>query len=259
MYKQTIYKQAITLLQDYLSSLGFQAQIHFELEGCYTTTQTNTKHKLDLTSINQQLNKLNIDGEIVNEYWRNQWEFVSLFNGQSPLEEADNLNQAMSVLPYIFAQYGIEKTLIKPVVWSGDKGKLAAGAKEIFTDETRAVHIPNAVQLNVSVLNNAGENIIAQHFFGECLQQCFLQTSKACSLLYLPEEDAFERLKLKSTYGLAAELCSPSDLSGGHQGSIALYKKHGKHNQMMGAEPVLYDHKHNVLLSRSNWQKNSTY
>lgn len=250
-----IYKQTITLLQDYLSSLGFQAQIHFELEGCYTNKQSNNKHSLDLISINQALKNLNIDGEVVNEYWRNQWEFVSLFNGQAPLKEADNLSQAIAVLPYIFSQYGINETLIQPVVWSGDQGKLAFGAKEIFSNDTRAVHIPNAVQINVSVLNSAGENIIAKHAFGEYLQQCFLQTSKACSLLYLPEEDAFERLKLKSTYGLAAELCSPSDISGGHQGSIALYKRKGKHNQAMGAEPVLYDHNHNVLLSNDNWQK----
>jgi hypothetical protein len=71
----------------------------------------------------------------------------------------------------------------------------------------------------------------------------------------LPEEEAFERLALKSKYGLAAELCSPIDISGGHQGSIALYKKVGKHNQAMGEEPLLYDHNHNVLVSQQNWQK----
>ncbi|MDX2370754.1 MAG: hypothetical protein QNK36_20525, partial [Colwellia sp.] len=60
---------------------------------------------------------------------------------------------------------------------------------------------------------------------------------------------------LKTQYGLAQELCSPVDISGGHQGSIALYKKLGKHNQNMGEEPLLYDSYNNVLSVQQNWQK----
>jgi hypothetical protein len=245
-------RQAIIMFQDYLGFLGYKAQIHFELEGCF---ETNSSKPLDLISINETLKHLGIDGEIVNEYWHNQWEYVSLFNGQSPLDEANNLHRAIKELPEIFSQYGVSKTLIKPVVWSGDKGKLASGCNDIFSLDTRAVHIPNAVQLNVSVLNDKGKNIVPESGFGEYLQQCFLQTSKACSLLYLPEEEAFERFKLTSYYGLADELCSPFDISGGHQGSIALYKKLGKHNQKMGEEPLLYDQFNNVLMTQDNWQK----
>ena len=208
-----MFQQAIILLQDYLSYLGFKAQIHFELEGCYKTH--HHAHKVDFTAINHRLSMLDIDGEVVHEYWKNQWEYVSLFNGQSPLKEADNLVRAINQLPIIFAQHGIAETLIQPVVWSGDKGKLAVGSADIFTTDTRAVHIPNAIQINVSVINEQGVNIISDNGFGEYLQQCFLHTSKACSLLYLPEEEAFERLKLKSYYGLAEELCSPCDISGG--------------------------------------------
>jgi hypothetical protein len=248
-----MFKQAIVLLQDYLNHLGFKAQIHFELEGCYKIPP-NSK-KLDLNSINHRLALLDIDGEVVNEYWKNQWEYVSLFNGQSPLKEADNLVRAIHHLPRIFAQHGITETLIKPVVWSGDQGKLALGSSDIFTTDTRAVHIPNAIQVNVSVLNGQGVNIISKDGFGEYLQQCFLQTSKACSLLYLPEEEAFERLKLKLDYGLSAELCSPCDISGGHQGSIALYKELGKHNQQMGEEMVLIDQYSKTLVTEQNWKK----
>jgi hypothetical protein len=245
-------KQAIVMFQDYLNLLGFKAQIHFELEGCFETAN----HKpLNLIAINQKLLSLGIDGEIVNEYWKNQWEYVSLFNGQSPLDEAENLEKAIYALPDIFSQYGVSKTLIKPVVWSGDKGKLASGCNDIFSLDTRAVHIPNAVQLNVSVLNDKGQNIVPEHGFGEYLQQCFLQTSRACSLLYLPEEEAFERFKLTSYYGLADELCSPFDISGGHQGSIALYKEVGKHNQKMGEEPLLFDQFNNALITQHNWKK----
>ncbi|MBA6363288.1 hypothetical protein H4J56_02375 [Colwellia sp. BRX8-4] len=247
--------QAIILLQNYIKQLGFTPVIHFELEGCYQLDSKIKRFSLDYQRINRQLTHAGIDGELVPEYWYSQWEYVSLFNGQSPLKEANNLSQALHLLPRFFAEQGISKTLIKPVVWSGDKGKLASGSGDIFTTETRAVHIPNAVQMNISALDSEGKNIIIERGFGEYLQQCFLDTSLNCCLIYLPEEEAFERLALKTKYGLAAELCSPVDISGGHQGSIALYKEVGKHNQAMGEEPVLYNHKNEVLVKRQNWQK----
>jgi hypothetical protein len=253
-------KKAICLLQNYVAHLGYQAQIHFELEGCYRIDNTHSHiKKLDFKAINQHLRSLNIDGEIVSEYWRNQWEYVSLFNGQTPLKEAMNLHQAITQLPQMFQKHygndGLVDTLITPVVWSGDQGKLAHGSKQIFTHDRRAVHIPNAVQLNVSVLDSKGDNLIAKEGFGEYLQSCFLRTSLDCCLLYLPEEAAFERLALKSRYGLSQELCSPVDISGGHQGSVALYKELGKHNQNMGEEPLLYDKDNKVLSVQQNWQK----
>ena len=255
---QHLTTDAITLAQNYLDRLGYKAQIHFELEGCYRF-DNNSHQPLDFSKVNQCLRKLNIEGEIISEYWRNQWEYVSLFNGQTPLKEAHNLQRVITKLPQLFQQlYGQNsaiETLIRPVVWSGDKGKLISGSDQIFTNDTRAVHIPNAVQLNVSVLDKKGRNLIAFESFGEYLQGCFLRTSLECSLLYLPEEAAFERLALKTKYGLAKELCSPIDISGGHQGSIALYKELGKHNQNMGEEPLFYDRHNNVLSVKQDWQK----
>ncbi|MBA6389615.1 hypothetical protein H4J38_02360 [Colwellia sp. BRX10-3] len=245
--------EAIILsLQDYINKRGFRALIHFELEGCY---QKPIGKKIDYRQVNKQLLALGIDGEVVAEYWSNQWEYVSIFNGQSPLKEAQNLHRAIYVLPKLFAEQGVTKTLIKPVVWAGDYGKLAAGCENIFSGDNRAVHIPNAVQINVSVQDLIGNNLLVSGSFAECLQQHFLRTSLACCLIYLPEEEAFERLALKSKYGLAEELCSPVDISGGHQGSIALYRDIGKHNQKMGVEPLIYDDKNNVIISENNWHK----
>lgn len=248
-------KEVIVLLQNHITSLGFTPVIHFELEGCYQNKHQFKGSTIDFALINLNLKKLRIDGEVIPEYWQQQWEYVSLFNGQTPLKEADNLTSTIYHLPKLFAQQGIEKTFIKPVVWAGDKGKLAIGCDNIFSGETRDVHIPNAIQMNVSVNNAKGENIIINHCFGEYLQQCFIETSLGCSLLYLPEEEAFERFALKSKYGLAAELCSPTDISGGHQGSIALYKEKGKHNQAMGEKPLLFDHNNDVLLSENQWHE----
>ena len=262
MYSSTpssnIGRKVIICLQRYIQSLGFVPVIHFELEGCYqfhASYHGNTA--VNFSRINHELKQLNINGELIAEYWSNQWEYVSCFAGQLPLKEADNLTQAMAVLPHLLAQQGVDKTLIKPVVWSGDKGKLAPNCANVFSGDSRDVHIPNAIQMNISVNNNDQQNIISDAGFGEYLQQCFLATSLPCSLLYLPEEEAFERFALKSKYGLAAELCSPSDISGGHQGSIALYKQWGKHNQAMGESTLLYDHHHRALKTQQNWQSSA--
>jgi hypothetical protein len=248
-------KKAILLLQTYIEQLGFKPQIHFELEGCFRQPYANKTIEINYERINSQLRALNIDGELVPEYWKNQWEYVSLFNGQSPFKEAENLTLAIKKIPQLLSLQGIDKTLIQPVIWSGDKGKLALGCDNIFTIDNRTVHIPNAIQMNISAVNSLGENILAEDGFGETLQQCFLQTSLNCCLLYLPEEDAFERLELKSRYGLSNELCSPVDISGGHQGSVALYKKIGKHNQIMGEQPLLYDKYNKVISSNIDWRK----
>ncbi len=253
--QKLLAKKTIVLLQNYLQTLGFKAVIHFELEGCYSFLNKNTNKKLNFKTINRTLASLNIAGELVPEYWKNQWEYVSKFSGQTPLTEADNLAFVIKNLPSILAEQGIDNTLIKPVVWSGDQGKLAIDCDNVFIADNRAVHIPNAVQINVSVLNQANENIVAESSFGDYLQQSFLSSSLACSLLYLPEEEAFERLALKTRYGLAQELCSPVDISGGHQGSIALYKKLGKHNQAMGVKTLLVDQHNKALLSESHWQE----
>ncbi|QOL27245.1 hypothetical protein LP316_05575 [Thalassotalea sp. LPB0316] len=242
----------IEFLQDVITSHGYQAKVHFELEGCY---QQSTGHKkVCFETLNQWLTVYDIQGQLIPEYWRNQWEFVSAFAGQTPAKEAKNLAFVIKHLQSAFDKFHYGTVVIKPVVWSGDRGKMAAGSRQIFSRDTRSVHIPNAIQMNVSVIDQAGNNLMVEQSFGERLQAQFIATSLACSLLYLPEEEAFERFALKTQYGLFDELCSPYDISGGHQGSIAFYKDKGKHNQVMGVEPLLYGADQQVLLSQQNWQ-----
>jgi hypothetical protein len=129
------------------------------------------------------------------------------------------------------------------------------GSGAIFSLDTRSVHIPNAIQMNVSVENQQGENLFAQQGLGEWIQYELLVNSYPCCLLFLPEEDAFKRLALRQDYGLDAELSSPVVLSGGHQGSIALYKEVGKHNQAMGLEPLFFAVDNAVLRYAGDWRK----
>lgn len=251
-YQKTC-KQLITVFERILEHKGLKLAVHFELEGCYRATSYS--HSLDYAAVNKRLERLGILGELKPEYWQNQWEYVSLFAGQSPRVEADNLNFILSHLDDILKPFGVTHTLIEPVVWNGDRGKMLAGSTSILDSLSRAVHIPNAIQMNVSILNLANENLLPSNGLGEWLQYTLLKNSHDNALLYLPCEAAFERLALKSQYGLSAELCSPVDISGGYQGSIALYKEKGKHNQLLGVKTLVVDKYNNTLRSEQAWQQ----
>lgn len=248
-----LIQDVIQHLTNILETKGFKSLVHFELEG--VCELRSDQEELDYTGINKTLANLNIDGELKSEYWKNQWEYVSLFNGQSPLKEAQNLAHAMRVLPTLMCQYGAAKVMMVPVAWGADKGRYVDGSGAIFSLDTRSVHVPNAIQMNVSVKNHQGENLFAQQGLGEWIQYELLVNSYACCLLFLPEEDAFKRLALRQDYGLDAELSSPVVLSGGHQGSIALYKEIGKHNQAMGLEPLFFATDNSVLRFAGDWRK----
>ncbi|NTS76558.1 hypothetical protein HR060_06710 [Catenovulum sp. SM1970] len=251
-------RQIITLYQQHLKQIGLNAAIHFEFEGGFSAPlrQSDMQHHgLNYAKVNAALKKHGIAGELKPEFWRNQWEYVSLFNGQTPLEEAEYLAKTLTLLPHLFAEQGIAKVYYQPVLWSADSVRMAAGTKDIFAPQKQAVHIPNAVQINISVWDKHNNNLVAETELGEYLQHCLLSTSLNNCLLYLPEEDAFKRLNLKSDFDLESELSSPNDISGGHQGSVALYRQLGKHNQVLGEKALLADCNGNVLLSEFAWQK----
>ncbi|WP_133468672.1 hypothetical protein [Paraglaciecola marina] len=248
-----LLQHIIKHLLDNLALQGFNPVVHFELEGVFELSPW--QKQLDYSGINSKLKQLDIDGELKTEYWKNQWEYVSLFNGQSPLKEAQNLDKVMQLLPQLMRQYGAANVLMQPVAWGADSGRYLSGSGAIFSIDTRSVHIPNAIQLNVSVENDKGENLFAQQGLGEWVQYHLLKNSYHNCILFLPEEDAFKRLSLRKDYGLDAELSSPVVLSGGHQGSIALYKEKGKHNQAMGQEPLFFAADNSVLSYTTDWQK----
>jgi hypothetical protein len=248
-----LIQNIIQHLTNILEAKGYKTLVHFELEGVCELRAG--QQQLDYLGINKKLAEMRIDGELKSEYWKNQWELVSLFNGQSPLKEAQNLARAMQVLPKIMCHHGAARVMMEPVSWGADKGRYIDGSGAIFSLDTRSVHIPNAIQMNVSVENKQGENLFAQQGLGECIQYELLTNSYTCCLLFLPEEDAFKRLALRQDYGLDAELSSPVVLSGGHQGSIALYKEKGKHNQAMGLEPLFFAADNSVLHYAGDWRK----
>lgn len=246
-----VVKHLLALLADD----NLRPQVHFELEG--TVQLQPGVSRVDYHGINQALVAKGIAGSIKPEYWRNQWEYVSDFAGQSPLQEAVYLQRAMACIPKLMCRHGAQRVLMQPISWQGDSGRYAQGSGTIFSTDQRSVHIPNAIQLNISVLDERGDNLIAHTELGEWLQHQLLMTSYACCALFLPEEDAFRRLTLRENYDLDDELSSPVRLSGGYRGSIALYRQKGKHDQPMGQEPLLYASDQSVLTYQQNWQKSA--
>ena len=226
--------EAIELLQAEIEALGFKPVIQFELEGTYRPS-LETKG-LDYEALNKQLEARNIEAVMKPEYWQYQWEFASEMKGQSPLKAAQDLYWAIEELPNLLKEYGAQTVHIKPVCWGKTKEHRPLDDKDFEKiDRSKIVHVPNSVQINISVQDAKGCNAIPHDEMGERLQLQLLNSSYECSLIYLADEEAFCRLSLKQDYELDDELSSPSDLSGGHQGSVALYKEKGKHGQMLGA------------------------
>lgn len=251
-------KLLITAYEALFESYGLRPLVHFEVEGVYGTDDqrlSSCHQAANFSKINQQLASLGIPGEVKPEFWKGQWEYVSLFNGQSPLEEAGYVSRAVELLPTLFARQGFNRFFYQPVLWFGDGVRMAGSEGLVFSPKTQAVHIPNAIQLNLSVLDDQGNNLIADTCVGELVQQRLLSTCAEHCLFFLPESDAFKRLSLRRDFNLDAELSSPQNISGGHQGSIALYRQLGKHNQKMGEEVIVVDAQNRPLMTSSNWKK----
>lgn len=246
-----LIQKCIAACQQHLNKRGFLARVHFEVEGMVSMPSGKP---LNFSAVNRELKKLGIPGELKKEYWPGQWEYVSDMAGQSPLEEAQFVTRVMTLLPELFKAQGALKVWLDPVVWHGSKQRYAQGSDAIFAEQTGSVHIPNAIQINVSAETLEGENLMPDSGLGEWLQHQLLCTSYACCLLYLPESLAFERLALRTFYGLDTELSSPWELSGGYKGSIALYKEKGKHDQPMGLKTLVIGADHAPLLSEENWR-----
>ena len=244
--------QGIQVAESILAHLQIIPHLHFELEGGYIPQKNDPP--LNYQAINNRLKQLHIPGELKPEYWNHQWEYVSLFSGQTPLEEAHYLAEVFQLLPKLIKQYGASEVLIKPILWFGDQGRLQEGCKNIFTQSKAAVHIPNAIQLNLS-LESQDNNLMAEGDLALKIQRNLLETSYGCCLLFLPDEESYQRLALKKNFNLSKELTSPHALSGGRQGSIALYRELGKHGQAIGPVTLFLDASQRVISSENRWQQ----
>lgn len=247
------WKDLLVIMGEYLNGFGYTPHIHYELEGtCVLSSGVKT---LDFDKVNRFLQGQGIQARLKPEYWECQWEWESLFLGQSPVKVSDDLSYSLIHLPLILMACGAKEVSIKPVSWSAAKNRFAKGYQSIRSVDGAVVHIPNSIQISISASLEDGSNALLQREFGEVLQRNFMRTSRNCCLFYCPEEEAFNRLSLKKQYDLSNELSSPEDISGGTTGSVAFYKEIGKHGQLLGEKPLVYDQFGNPLVKEINWER----
>ncbi len=231
-------KVAIQLLQEDIAAMDLVPIVQFELEGtCLPANNSDSEqeHFLDFPAINRTLKQKNIQGKFKPEYWEYQWEWAANMEGQSPAKAAQDLADIMVLAPPLLQQHGAKDVSIQPVLWAGtlpNRPLLEKDQSDVSLE--KPVHIPNAIQLNISAINTQGDNALLQDGLGEILQNRLLITSHTCCLFFAPEDEAFARFQLKDEHNLHKELSSPHDLSGSHQGSIAFYQQIDKHNQPIG-------------------------
>ncbi len=241
-------RSCLVALHKKFAALNVTPHLHFECEGVLT----KSKAPISYTHLNHELKTKGILAELKPEFWACQWEYASHFCGQTPVTEADHLAWFMAHHTALFAPYGESKLM--PVFWHGEKHRYQPGF-QFFAPNVHPVHVPNSVQINVSCSDAEGENLFAYEDLAEQVQHGLLALSGEVAALFLPEPDAFLRLTLRTDFALDSELSSPTVLSGGHQGSVALYRTHGKHNQALGAVPYAYDAEDKALVTDYQWQK----
>ncbi len=249
-------KKAIYLLETQLAAYKLTPMLHIELEGCYKLNKSKVAHlDIDYPAINRLLKKQNILGIVKPEFWQNQWEYASLFADQTPLQVVNDLVKALQIIPQQLKSQGAEAVYIQPVVWSGDNRGYCDNEHQLFSDTFKNIHIPNAIQINISVRNKNNVNILCCNHYGEQLQRLLLKTSFACALLFLPEQASYERLVIRNKFKLSAELKSPNQLSGGHQGGIAFYKTHNKHNKLINGNTLVDTNNQPLSYNAQYWQQ----
>jgi hypothetical protein len=246
-------KLLLKLLEEHILSLCYIPHVHFELEGTYTPQKKSKE--LNYKAINKFLKNNNVLAKLKPEYWEGQWEWESLFLGQSPTKTADDLAYSIKNLPVILLCFGAKDVTLRPVSWCTPQYKKISTSQILLDHQTSILHIPNSIQISISASLPNGDNALLKENLGEVLQNCLLHTSKNCSLIFCPEEESFQRLSLKSKYNLSKSLSSPDNISGGRTGSIAYYKRFGKHGQELGKIPKLYDPKGTPITYDTNWKK----
>jgi hypothetical protein len=250
-----IARPILRLIETHLQTLGFTPHIHFEMEG--TCTLRENQKELDFNSINIFLKKNKVLAKLKPEYWKDQWEWESLFLGQLPTKTSDDLEYSLAYLPLILLCHGAQKVEVRPVSWALTQHKKITGSTAILDPNPSTMHIPNSIQLSISASQHDGSNALLYNNLGEILQDCLIRTTKGCSLFFCPEEESFQRLSLKRRFNLHTDLSSPEDISGGTKGSIAYYRKYGKHDQLLGITPRLYNSHGEIITYSSSWERNA--
>ena len=112
------------------------------------------------------------------------------------------------------------------------------------TEVKKSVHIPNSVQINLSLWKE-NQNLLVDKNFAYFLQNLLIENSINNLIFFIPNQTALDRIFVKDEYDLKEELSSPNNISGGNQGSVACYLELDKKNKPNTIDGVFNEDKNN--------------
>ncbi len=226
-------KEIINLVEEILKQRQLKISINIEAEGGYKINESNFDENNFYNKINQTIKSLNIKARIKPEFWKNQWEYESDFQVSNVNNVLQDYDKFLDNLNKIFAP---QIPIFEPILYDWQK-----------TEEGKSVHVPNSVQLNLSVWKE-NKNLLTDKNFAYFLQNLLIENSIKNLIFFIPNQAALDRIFVKDEYDLKEELSSPNNISGGNQGSIACYLELNKKNKPNTIDGFFNDDK-------SNWHE----
>ena len=230
----------ITLIENILESKNIKLSINIELEGVYLDN-ANLEQKDFYQKLNSRLKDLETKGRLKPEFWKNQWEYESEFQIGNIIEVIANYQKFCKNINQIFLP---QIAKIEPVIYEWCKS------------EDKIIHVPNAIQINISLWKK-GLNMLADKNFAFYLQNLLIKNSINNLLFFTPNQESLDRFFLKEKYSLQNELMSPYDISGGTKGSIACYLKKNKKDLPNDLNINFENLNYKIAYQQKNWQRNS--
>lgn len=227
---------------------GISISFNLEIEG--VIKHSNQQH-INFEQLNKTRQELGIQGQFKPEFWKNQWEFETTFGIGNVSSTLQNYTRFINNLNTLF--YPLKPLLI-PVAYQFETGEIAKQNTNIFVNTSKVIHIPNAIQVNISLWKEK-QNLLANKAFAYHLQNKLIKNSVSNLLFSIPNQRALDRLHLTSSYNLSQELCSPHNISGGHTGSIAYYAETNKKNSPLNPDHIILNQHGKMEFFRNNWQE----
>ncbi len=218
-----------------LAQQGYQVNLGIEVEGGFIP-KTEEKTTIIYEKLNHRLQNLNVSSNIIAEFWKNQWEYQSNFKIGKFNDTVSDYKIFLDNIGNIFYPH---KVFMEPILRGWDVAPIKSSESTDGPLIRKEVHVPNSIQVNFSVWRN-NKNLFSDANFAFHVQNILMIEARDNLAFFIPDQESLDRIFLAKEFDLHEELSSPTDISGGHTGSIALYQelnKKGKPNgdQNMGS------------------------
>ncbi len=220
-----------------LAQQGYQVNLGIEVEGGFIP-RTKEKTTQIYRKLNENLSKMNINSNFIPEFWKNQWEYQSNFTENNFERVVADYKLFLQNIDDIFYPHQV---FLEPILKGWDVVK---DSDDKSSKNQKEVHVPNSIQVNFSIWRN-GKNLFSDKNFAFFIQNMLIFEAQDNLAFFIPDQESLDRIFLAAEFNLHEELSSPTDISGGHTGSIALYQELNKKGKPNGdQDSVGYWHQH---------------